>query len=99
MTKLTLNQANKIIEAAIADARKKNYQAMAIVVLDEAGNLKAAQREDEASMFRIDIATGKAWAAVGMGIASRALAERAADNPNFFTTLAATAKGKFLPQP
>lgn len=99
MTKLTLNQANKIIEAAIADARKKNYQAMAIVVLDEAGNLKAAQREDDASMFRIDIATGKAWAAVGMGAASRALAERAADNPNFFTTLAATAKGKFLPQP
>src|SRR5690625_4668148 len=99
MTKLTLNQANKIIEAAIADARKKNYQPMAIVVLDEAGNLKAAQREDDASMFRIDIATGKAWAAVGMGIASRALAERAADNPNFFTTLAATANGQYLPLP
>jgi uncharacterized protein GlcG (DUF336 family) len=27
------------------------------------------------------------------------LAERAKDNPNFFITLAATAEGKFLPQP
>ena len=42
----------------------------------------------------IDIATGKAWAAVGMGVASRALAERPKDNPAF-STLAATAQGKF----
>ena len=57
-----------------------------------------ALREDGASMFRVDIATGKAWAAVGMGAASRTLAQRAKDNPNFFVTLAATAHGRFLPQ-
>ncbi len=56
------------------------------------------QREDGASMFRFDVATGKAWAAVAMGASSRALAGRAKDNPNFFITLAATAGGKFLPQ-
>jgi uncharacterized protein GlcG (DUF336 family) len=33
-----------------------------------------------------------------MGASSRALLKRAKDNPNFFITLAATAKGKFLPQ-
>jgi uncharacterized protein GlcG (DUF336 family) len=49
-------------------------------------------------MFRFDVATGKAWAAVAMGASSRALAGRAKDNPNFFVTLAATAHGKFLPQ-
>ena len=49
-------------------------------------------------MFRFDVATGKAWAAVAMGASSRALAARAKDNPNFFITLAATAHGKFLPQ-
>ena len=49
-------------------------------------------------MFRIDIATGKAWAAIGMGASSRVLAQRAKENPNFYTTLAATAGGKFLPQ-
>ncbi len=49
-------------------------------------------------MFRLDVAQGKAWAAVAMGASSKALAKRAKDNPNFFVTLAATASGKFLPQ-
>jgi uncharacterized protein GlcG (DUF336 family) len=95
---LTLRQANSIIEAALAKAREMQIKPVAVVVLDDSGNLKAAQREDGASMFRFDVARGKAWAAVGMGASSRALAKRAKDNPNFFITLAATAGGKFLPQ-
>ncbi|MEP7083792.1 MAG: heme-binding protein [Betaproteobacteria bacterium] len=98
MPSLTLEQANSILDAAIARSREQKHKPMAVVVLDSSGHLKAAQREDGASMFRIDIATGKAWASVGMGAASRVLSERAKDNPNFFTTLAATASGKFLPQ-
>jgi len=98
MAKLTLEQANRIIEGALAKAREMKIKPLGVVVLDESGHLKAAQREDAASMFRIDIATGKAWAAVGMGASSRALAARAKDNPNFFVTLAATAGGRFLPQ-
>jgi uncharacterized protein GlcG (DUF336 family) len=57
------------------------------------------QREDGASMFRFEVASGKAWASVGMDAPSRTLAERAKDNPNFFVALAATANGRFLPQP
>ena len=98
MAKLTLQQANRIIEGALAKAREMKLKPLGVVVLDESGHLKAAQREDAASMFRIEIATGKAWAAVAMGASSRALAARAKDNPNFFITLAATAQGKFLPQ-
>jgi len=95
---LTLKQANAIIEASLAKARAMNIKPLAVVVLDDSGNVKAAQREDGASMFRVDVAQGKAWAAVAMGASSRALAKRAKDNPNFFITLAATAQGKFLPQ-
>lgn len=98
MTRLTLQQANRIIEGALAKAREMKIKPLGVVVLDESGHLKAAQREDSASMFRIDVATGKAWAAVAMGASSRVLAARAKDNPNFFVTLAATAAGKFLPQ-
>ncbi|MGZ5768471.1 MAG: GlcG/HbpS family heme-binding protein [Caldimonas sp.] len=98
MTALSLAQANAIVDAALRAAREAGHQPMAVVVLDAAGHLKAAQREDGASMFRVDVATGKAWAAVGMGAASRTLAQRAKDNPNFFVALAATAHGRFLPQ-
>jgi uncharacterized protein GlcG (DUF336 family) len=98
MAALTLALANAIIQAALEASRQAGYKPMAVVVLDEAGHLKAAQREDDASMFRVDIASGKAWAAVGMGAASRVLGQRAKDNPNFFVSLAATAQGRFLPQ-
>ena len=98
MTALTLAQANKIIAKALEKAREMKIKPVSVVVLDDGGHLKAMQREDGASMFRFDVAQGKAWAAVAMGASSRALAKRAKDNPNFFITLAATAQGKFLPQ-
>src|SRR5437868_4944560 len=98
MSKLTLAQANKIIEAALANARSLKIKPLAVAVLDEAGHIKSVQREDDASMFRVDVAIGKAWASVGMGASSRTLLQRAKDNPQFYGALAATAQGKFLPQ-
>ena len=98
MPALTLKQANTIIESALAKAHEMKIKPLAVVVLDASGNIVASQREDGASMFRFDVALGKAWGAVAMGCSSRALAKRAKDNPNFFLTLAATAQGKFLPQ-
>ena len=99
MTVLSLEHANSIIAQAFEKAREMNVPPLTVVVLDASGHLKAAQRQDGASMFRFDVAFGKAWAAVGMGVQSRTLAERAKDNPNFFVALAATAGGRFLPQP
>jgi uncharacterized protein GlcG (DUF336 family) len=98
MTTLTLAQAQTIITAALAQSKTSGFKPMAVAVLDEAGHLKAFAREDGASMFRFDVARGKAWGAVGMGASSRVLGQRAKDNPNFFLSLAATAEGKFLPQ-
>ena len=98
MTTLTLAQANQIISAALAASTEAGYQPMAIAVLDASGNLKAFASEDGASMFRFDIARAKAWGAVGMGVSSRTLGQRAKDNPNFFVSLSATSSGKFLPQ-
>ncbi len=98
MPSLTLSQANKIVEAALAKARQMKIKPLAVAVLDSSGHLKSLQREDEASMFRVDVAMGKAWAAVGMGASSRTLLARAKENPQFYGALAATAQGKFLPQ-
>lgn len=99
MPALSLEQAIAILSGAIAHARDAGFQPLAIVVLDPAGHVKAAARQDGATMFRYDVALGKAWAAAAMGQPSRKLADTAKGNPNFFVTLAATAQGKFLPQP
>jgi uncharacterized protein GlcG (DUF336 family) len=98
MSKLTLEQANKIIEVAFAKAREMKVKPLAVAVLDDGGNVKSLQRQDDASMLRNDVAIGKAWAAVGMGVASRTLLDRAKGNPHFFGALSATAQGKFIPQ-
>jgi uncharacterized protein GlcG (DUF336 family) len=98
MAALTLKQANTIITKALEKAREMKIKPLGVVVLDTSGHIVSAQREDGASMFRLDVAKGKAWGAVAMGASSRALGKRAKDNPNFFLSLAATADGKFLPQ-
>ena len=95
---LTLGQANQIIAAALQRSTDSGYQPMAVVVLDAAGHTKSAQRQDGASMFRIDIASGKAWASIAMGAASRVLTQRAKDLPAFFGALASAGHGKFIPQ-
>lgn len=71
---------------------------MAIVVLDAAGHVVISVREDGASPLRLEIATGKAAAAIGMGVNSRTLAERAQALPTFFGAIAAATRQPFIPQ-
>lgn len=96
---LNLAVAKAIIQSTLAHAGATTVPPLTVVVLDSAGHLVAAQRQDGASMFRFEVAMGKAWGAVAMGCSSRALADRASLNPNFFGALAVTGRGRFLPQP
>ena len=96
---MDLSVTNAMIEHSLVKASELASPPLAVVVLDASGHLVAAQRQDGASMFRFDVALGKAWTAVAMGSSSRAVANRASTNPNFFVALAATAGGRFLPQP
>lgn len=95
---LTLAEANTILASALAAARAAGMPPVAVAVLDAAGHPVALQREDGASMLRVDIALGKAWAAAGMGVASGVLHKRAQDNPVFFNALASSSGGRFIPQ-
>jgi len=99
MTLLTLEKANLIINTATNKARKLNMEPITVVVLDEAGHLKAMQREDGATMIREQIATAKAWGAVSMGISSRSLASVAEKRPDFMNALLNMADGKIMPVP
>jgi uncharacterized protein GlcG (DUF336 family) len=98
MTALTLQQAQTLITSALAEARAQGYKPMGVVVVDAAGQVKALAREDGASALRLDIATGKSCAALGMGVSSRVLTQRAKDLPAFFISLASVSSQKFVPQ-
>lgn len=98
LSPLSLSQAQIIIAGALSAARQKSYLPMGVVVVDMAAQAIAFAREDGASALRLDIAHGKAGAAIGMGTNSRALAMRAKDLPAFFSTIASNAQHPFIPQ-
>ena len=78
MTTLTLSAASIIVDKALAEARARGFQPLTVAVLDAGGHLVALKREDRSSLLRPQIATGKAWGALGMGFGGREFARRAA---------------------
>ena len=99
MQSLTLAQASTIVDVALKTGRDKSFQPLSVAVLDPGGHLVAFKREDKSGILRFDIAYGKAWGALGMGLGSRTLAERAANTPQFFTMLAAVSQGRMVCNP
>jgi len=99
MAILKLAQASAIIDAALAEGRKRRLAPLAVAVLDAGGHLIAFKREDGAGFVRFDIANGKAWGALGMGFGTRELADRAAKSPTFVAALSVTSQGRMIPSP
>jgi uncharacterized protein GlcG (DUF336 family) len=96
MSDLPLSAASLIVDTALARGRELGLAPLAVVVLDAGGHLKAAKREDGASLLRPEIAMGKAWGVLGMGFGGRELARRAARAPQFFTALTELAGGRMV---
>lgn len=99
MTRLDLHTANTIVTAALHKAREMQTAPLAVAVLDDTGQLKSFQREDNTSLMRTDIAIGKAWGAVGMGFSSRRLGKAAVERPHFVQALTTVANGRLVPVP
>jgi len=96
---ITLAQATSIVDAALKKARELKQLPQTVVVLDAGGHLVAAKREDGSGIIRFEVAVGKAYGALGMGWGSRTMMERAAQNPNFLTSIAAASDGRVVPDP
>ena len=100
MAELTLGQANRLIETALARARELKLPPVGVAVLDPGGHLIALQREDGLSFLRVKVCQAKAYGAVAMGAHSRHLAERYASSVNsegFFTALNVMSGGMVVP--
>ena len=98
-TSLSLAKANAIVTGALRLGREAGMLPLTVVALDAGGKLIAAQSEDGSGLLRFDIAFGKAWGALGMGISSRLIRDRLAARPAFQAALAAASDGRFVPVP
>jgi uncharacterized protein GlcG (DUF336 family) len=99
MSALTLEQAAKIVDEALRNARGMACRPMVVGVLDSGGHLKAYKREDEAGLLVSDIAVAKAWTAVGLGRSTRTVAEQFGSNAPLVAATAAISQGRFMPIP
>ncbi|SDL01618.1 Haem-degrading [Aliiruegeria lutimaris] len=55
--------------------------------------------EDGSGIIRFDVAFGKAWRALGMGISSRLIGDRLSNRPTFQFALATASDGQLIPLP
>jgi uncharacterized protein GlcG (DUF336 family) len=99
MTSISLAKANHIIEAAFAKAKVAGLKPLSVVVLDAGGQVIAFQKQDGSSMLRFEIASGKAFGALAVGMGSRKIEAMAKERPHFMEGLSGVSGGRIVPVP
>ncbi|MCR9073088.1 MAG: heme-binding protein [Alphaproteobacteria bacterium] len=99
-SELSLDEARAIIAGAFAEADGLKLSPLAVAVLDAGGHIRAIERQDGASMHRPEIAIGKAYGALAMGLGSRELANRVKERGAvFLDAVNAMIGGRLIPAP
>jgi uncharacterized protein GlcG (DUF336 family) len=99
MAELTLDIARKILDAALAMAVEKRLKPLVITLLDARGAVKMTAAQDGTSLLRAEVAHGKAFGALAMGMGSRALYQRAQEQAYFIDAVNTLAQGRMVPVP
>ncbi len=97
--KITLAEADTMIDVAIAKGHELELGKLSVVVLDDGGHPIAMKRDDGSEFLRPKIAQAKAWGALGMGLASRVLFARAQKLPVFMGVLSQLSDGGLVALP
>ena len=99
MAELTLDVARKILDVAFAKGLEKKLKPLAVTVLDARGCVKISAAQDGTSLLRSEIAHGKAYGALALGMGSRALFQRAQEQAYFVGAVNTLAQGRMVPVP
>jgi uncharacterized protein GlcG (DUF336 family) len=99
MSILTLAKANEIIAAAFAKGGEMGLKPLSVAVLDPGGHTIAFQRSDGSSFMRYEIAAGKAYGCLAMGVGGRWLNAQAQSRPHFLENVSAVSGGRIVAVP
>jgi uncharacterized protein GlcG (DUF336 family) len=97
MDSLTLDQARTVLRGVFAKGVELGLKPLVCIVLDTGGNPIAYERQDGSSNLRFEIARGKAFGALGLGVSSRAIATMAQERPVFVQSLIGASDGRVVP--
>jgi uncharacterized protein GlcG (DUF336 family) len=96
---IDLEIAKSITAGVRAAGKDHGLKPLTVVVLDAGGHVISVEREDGSSNSRFEIAFGKAYGALALGMGSRSLMARAEQQAYFITAAAAAIGGKLVPVP
>lgn len=99
MTELSLAKAQTIVAAALEHASKAGLKPLAIAVLDSRGAMKCFAAQDGTSLKRGEVAQGKAYGALALGMGSRSIFKRAKEQDFFIAAVSHVVGGALVPVP
>ena len=99
MTQITHTQAKTLIDATLAKGAEMGLKPLSVVVLDAGGHPLAFERQDGAAPGRFEIARGKAYGAVMLGMPGSAQMARAEAQGYFMAAVNGVFGGKTVPVP
>ena len=98
MSTITLDLANRIIDAILRRAAEIDCRPISVIVVEPGCKVKAFQKEDGSSMIRFEMAFGKAYAALALGRSSKLVHVRAEERPIFMRYLESATDGQIFPE-
>jgi uncharacterized protein GlcG (DUF336 family) len=98
MTAITLDQADRLIDAVLRRAVELDCRPLSVIVVEPGCKVKAFKKEDGSSMIRFEMAYGKAYAALAMGRSSRLVKVRAEEKPIFMRYLIGASDEQIFPE-
>jgi len=87
MRGISMDQSLSIILNIFKKAEEMEAYALAAIVLDAGGRVKAFLKQDGASLMRFEIARGKAFGALALHRSSRMVLQKSREKPPFMDTL------------
>lgn len=96
---LSLRRARTIIRKTFDTGQEMGLKPLSVVVLDAGGNVQAFERQDGAAPGRFQIAHGKAYGAVMLGMAGTAQMQRAEAQAYFMAAVNGVYGGAVIPVP
>ena len=98
MTAITLDQADRIINAIFKRGAELDCRPLSVIVVEPGCKVKAFKKEDGSSMIRFEMAYGKAYAALALGRSSKLVKLRAEEKPMFMRYLIAASGEQIFPE-
>ncbi|SNR26773.1 GlcG/HbpS family heme-binding protein [Puniceibacterium sediminis] len=99
MAGISLRRARTIIRKALEHGKAAGMNPLTAIVLDAGGHVIAFEREDGASPGRFQIAQGKAYGSIMLGMAGTAQMKRAEAQAYFIAAAGAAYGGQMIPVP